>query len=79
MKRFLLGLGVCCAVGCGSLHADYVKKDRATYVGMAPVISAALVQMGASTLEGRATVLLYSSWDGRLDAAEEKIRKQGDQ
>ena len=67
---------VSCGVGCGSLHADYIAKDRATYDAMQPCIDAGIDAVGSSTLEGRSFKLLNRSWDGRLDAAEEKVKKQ---
>lgn len=76
MKKFLLLLIVSCGVGCGSLHADYVASDRATYKAMQPCIDAGISAVGSSTLEGKSFRLLNRSWDGRLDAAEEKIIKQ---
>ena len=74
MKKFLLLLIVSCGVGCGSLHADYVASDRATYEAMQPCIDAGISAVGG--IEGKAFRLLNRSWDGRLDAAEEKIKKQ---
>ena len=76
MKKFLLLLIVSCGVGCGSLHADYISKDRADYDAMQPCISAGIEAVGADTLEGKAFKLLNTSRRGRLEAAEEKIKKQ---
>jgi hypothetical protein len=72
MKRFLSVLIL--TVGCGSLQADYVAADRATYKAMKPCIDAGIAAVG--TMEGKAYKLLVDSWDGRLVAAEEKIKKQ---
>lgn len=63
-------------VGCGSLDAKYVEADRKTYEAIAPCISAGIESVGENSLKGRAWKLLYRSWDGRLDAAEEKVRGQ---
>ena len=58
--------------GCGSLQADYIKADRATYNGLQPCIDAGIAAVGTETLRGRAFDVLRRSWDGRLKAAEEK-------
>ncbi len=73
MKRLLLGLMLCYAVGCGSLHADYVEKDRATYESLQRCITLGIAAVGSETLEGRAYSLVNRSWDGRVAAAEAKI------
>lgn len=61
------------------MHADYVEKDRATYLGMQPCIEAGIVAIGSGSLEGRSFQLLNNSWDGRLDAAEEKLAAQAEE
>ena len=53
-----------------------MTKDRATYEAMQPCIDAGIAAVGSSTIEGRSFKVLNTSWDGRLDAAEEKIKKQ---
>lgn len=64
-----------CLVGCGTLHAEYVKADRETYHGMQPCIAAGICAVGTASLEGRAWDALNTSWDGRLLEAEAKIKK----
>jgi hypothetical protein len=76
VKKFLLLLIVSCGVGCGSLHADYIEKDRADYDAMQPCIEAGILSVGADTLDGKAYRVLNTSRDGRIVAAEEKIAKQ---
>jgi len=43
---------------------------------MQPCIAAGIAAIGSETLEGKAFKLLNKSWNGKLIAAEEKIRKQ---
>jgi len=71
MKKLLIMLVVCS--GCGSLNADYIEKDRATYKAMKPCIDAGIAAVGTGSLKGKSFKLLLKSWDGRLVAAEEKI------
>lgn len=67
-------LTTCFVVGCGSLHADYVEKDRATYDAMKPFVERG-IEATKDPTEKKAGKLLHRSWEGRLKAAEEKIKK----
>lgn len=58
------------------MHADYIEKDRADYNAMQPCIDAGISAVGSETLEGRSFRVLNTSRRGRIEAAEEKIKKQ---
>lgn len=60
-------------VGCGSLHDEYIARDRQTYEAMQPCIDAGIGAVGSQTLLGKSWRLLNGSWDGRVTAAEEKL------
>lgn len=77
MKRIVLFVFLCAsAVGCGALHADYVRADRETFTALAPVVSRLLTHESDSDKQKDVEGLM-ESWDARLDEAEKLIKEQG--
>ena len=75
MKKYLCILIL--LVGCGSLHEDYVKQDRANYETLAPVISSLLAESKKMSAADKADVEdRLQGWDTKTTAALESIAKE---
>ena len=74
MKKYLCILVL--FVGCGNLHEDYVKQDRANYETLAPVISSLLAESKKMSENDKADVQdRLEGWDAKTTAALESIAK----
>ena len=68
MKRLLVLLAL--VTGCGSLHADYVRQDRANYETLAPVVRRLIQESDVLDPDEEADVEdRLNGWDARTSAA----------